>query len=240
MINPWFKFYGSEYLSDPKIDALTAQERSCWLTMLCMASTSSTPGSIEFLTVETLLTRSGVSWDPYDTKEWDSLLGIIKRFEKMKMITADDEGVITILNWSKRQETNLTDAERSKSYRDRKKNRHTNDTKPVTNVTQEENRIEKNREKEVKKPLSASFNYLKNVPEEDIVVFLDRFETTRTDIKSKAEDLGNWCIANGKRKKNYKLFLLTALKKDFPAKTKSVKKEPIIENGVFVGYKETV
>lgn len=146
MANQWFKFYGSEYLSDPKIATLSAQERSCWVTLMALASTASTPGYVEYLTTEVLLTKSGIIFDPYNPEEWDRCLGVLDKFVRLKMISKDDSGNIVITNWSKRQETNLTDAERAKSYRDRMKNRHANVTLPVTNVTQEENRIEENRE----------------------------------------------------------------------------------------------
>lgn len=146
MVNPWFKFYGGEYLSDPKIGALTPQERSCWITLLCMSNTSSIAGIIEYLTVEVLLEKSGIKFDPYSPKEWESCLSVLQKFENMKMITKNNNGTIEINNWMKRQETNMTDAERAKSYRDRKKERHANVTHNVTNVTQEENRIEENRE----------------------------------------------------------------------------------------------
>lgn len=145
MVNPWFKFYGSEYLSDPKIGILNGQERSCWVTLLCLAGNSSTPGIIEYLTVEVLLEKSGIHFDAYDNDEWIKILGVLERFERMKMIKWHLDGTIEVLNWKKRQETNLTDAERAKSYRDRKKERHANVTDNVTNVTQEENRKEKKR-----------------------------------------------------------------------------------------------
>jgi len=139
--NPWFKFYGGEYLADPKIASLTPQERSCWITLLCLAGMSSEPGKVEFLTIDALLQKSGVIWDPYDTTEWDSARTVLDKLERMKMITKSEDGVIEIRNWVKRQETNLTEAERAKSYRDRK--RHANVTDNVTNVTQEENRGDK-------------------------------------------------------------------------------------------------
>lgn len=121
MLNQWFKFYGFEYLSDPKIGALNAQERSCWLTLLCLAGSSTIPGVIEFLTVEVLLQKSGISFDPYHPEEWDKCLSVLKKFEAMKMITADSNGVVTIINWNKRQESSLTNAERQARYREKHK-----------------------------------------------------------------------------------------------------------------------
>lgn len=139
MANQWFKFYGAEYLSDPKMDRLTVQERSCWITLLCMAS--QTEGKIRYLSVEGLLNKSGIHFDPYDSSEWDKALGVLKTFEQYEMINIHKNGTIEIKNWEKRQEHNLTVAERVAKSRAKRKN-VTND---VTNVTLEENRIEENR-----------------------------------------------------------------------------------------------
>jgi len=117
----WFKFYGSEYLSDPKISSLTPQERSCWVTLLCLGSTSSEPGVIEYLTVEALLEKSGLKWDPYHPEEWEGAKGVLLKLERMKMIKMSESGTITIINWEKRQESFLTGAERAAKYRAKKK-----------------------------------------------------------------------------------------------------------------------
>ncbi len=85
--NPWFKFYGGEYLSDPKIAALSAQERSCWITLLALASVSTAPGTIEFLTVEVLLEKAGLHFDPYHPEEWNAALSVLDKFVKLKIRT---------------------------------------------------------------------------------------------------------------------------------------------------------
>lgn len=74
--------------------------------------------------------------------------------------------------------------------------------------------------------------YLSEIPEKDMKEFLVRFNTTKRAIESKAEDLKLWCESNAKMKKNYKAFLLNALKKDFePRKIDPIvkEKEPVIE-----------
>lgn len=144
MANQWFKFYGGEYLSDPKIDRLSAQERSCWVTLLCLGSMNG-GGKINFLTIEVLLNKSGINFDPYKPEEWEAALGVLKKFENLKMITLDDDGSITIKNWEKRQEMALTNAERQARYRKKKNKSNENVTGRVTKVTLEENRIEENR-----------------------------------------------------------------------------------------------
>jgi len=142
--NHWFKFYGGEYLSDPKIKSLTPQERSCWITLLAMASVASDPGKIEYLTIDVLLTSSGIVWDPYHPEDWDKGQMVLEKFSRMKMLKAT-ENCVEIINWTKRQERILTDAERAKNYRDRKQERHLNVTPNVTNVTLDKSRVDKSR-----------------------------------------------------------------------------------------------
>lgn len=149
MANQWFKFYGAEYLSDPKMDRLSPLERSCWLTVLCLASMSE-DGVIEFLTIESLLNKSGIQYDPYHPDEWEQALSVLTKFKKMRMIDLTYEGDIIILNWEKRQEKALSGYERVKRYRENKKKQEL-DNELITsdNVTDntriEENRIEENR-----------------------------------------------------------------------------------------------
>jgi hypothetical protein len=61
----------------------------------------------------------------------------------------------------------------------------------------------------------ASLKYLSNIPQEDMKEFTDRFIASEKEIKSKAEDLRLYCERKGKVYKNYKSFLLNALKRDF-------------------------
>lgn len=139
-MNPWFKFYGSEFLSDPKMAALRPVERSCWVTLLALASSSSEAGIIEFLTVEVLLQKSGVTWDPYHPEEWDSCLGILQKFQKMKMIQLSEDGSISIQNWHKRQDSHLSNAERQAKFREKQK--ESNAPRYKSNARIEENRID--------------------------------------------------------------------------------------------------
>lgn len=153
-LNQWFKFYGGEFLSDPKIASLSAQERSCWMTLLCLASISSTPGIVEFLTVEVLLTKSGIEFNPYSPEEWNASLAVLEKFVRMKMITKSEEGVIEIMNWKKRQETALTNAERQARYRGTKGSNE-KVTGHVTNVTLDKNREDKNKNDDFKSKSSS-------------------------------------------------------------------------------------
>lgn len=142
MADQWFKFWGVEYLGDVKMDSLSAADRSCWLTLLCLASASDIPGVLKFVTESYLMMRSGIE---KGSDEWELTKGILERLEVLQMLR-NDNGVVTILNWNKRQKRASTVYERVKKYRQRNEN--------VTNVTKrnesdnnriEEKRIEENR-----------------------------------------------------------------------------------------------
>ncbi len=115
MANQWFKFYGGEYLSDPKMLSLTGSERSCWLTLLCYASMSGKDGIISHLTEEMLMTQSGIK--PL-RKDWETTKGIFKKLENLGMIDIKTNE-IHIKNWRIRQEMYLTGAERAARYREK-------------------------------------------------------------------------------------------------------------------------
>lgn len=139
----WFKFYGGEYLSDPKMLALNASERSCWITLLSYASVADDGGRVKHLTEESLLSQSNVN---VFSEEWRKDTSVIKKFEELGMITVDSNGTVTICNWGKRQESYLTGAERQKRFRDKQKSNNKVTRKSnESNARIEENRIEENR-----------------------------------------------------------------------------------------------
>lgn len=110
--------YGLEYLSDPKIKSLNANERSCWITILCYASVSSVEGEILHLGERQIMLDAGV--DPL-SDSWKDTEGILQRFAKLGMIEVSD-GLIRVTNWNKRQFKTLSGYDRIKRHRDRKKN----------------------------------------------------------------------------------------------------------------------
>lgn len=135
----WFKFYGGAYLSDPKMLMLTACERSCWLTLLAYASVSENGGKVKYLTEQQLMIAAGVS--PMH-EEWDITVGVLAKFDGLDMISLEKDE-IEVLNWGKRQESYLSNAERQRKYREKVKS-----NADVTTPLQQSNariRIEENR-----------------------------------------------------------------------------------------------
>src|SRR3990167_4802030 len=131
----WFKFYGIEYLVDPKILSLSPCDRSCWITLLCYASVNDNAddnGVIQHLSEYQLMVQAGID---FTKEEWKETEGVLDRLENLEMIQLDN-GKITLLNWRKRQETNLTGYERVKKYRQKKQNDN-------AMITSDKNRIDK-------------------------------------------------------------------------------------------------
>lgn len=91
--------------------------------------------------------------------------------------------------------------------------------------TQEGKGKEGNKEREEK----LASEYLLNIPKEDLDQFEKRFDTTKKAIESKAEDLLLWCKQKGAFKKDYKAFLLKAIKKDFPERKEPIKIKKRVE-----------
>lgn len=153
---------------------------------------------------------------PYDQSiTVDDIRSFIKEITKAGLVTwykADENYFIQHPNWGKYQ---ILRADRKKD----------SDIPPP-----DDNQVSTKRERKLsklskeKKVITASHEYLKKIPEADLEEFHKRFDCSKKAIASKAEDLLLWVETNGRQKKNYKTFLLNALKKDFPER-----KIPIIQ-----------
>lgn len=119
--------------------------------------------------------------------------------------------LITIVNWIKHQSS------------DSKSNNRATTEQQQADTNKNEEKV-KNEKKE--RP-HASIAYLKEIPIEDIKEFTHRFEISEKGVRSKAEDLLLYCERKGKVYKNYKAFLLNAVKKD--CKEREVRKTEKIE-----------
>ena len=58
-------------------------------------------------------------------------------------------------------------------------------------------------------------SYLDNLPEDHLNEFHVKYHASKEKIKEKSHDLANWCRSEGKKKKNYRAFLLRIMNKDF-------------------------
>lgn len=216
----WFKFYNSKWLSDLAILSLSPIDRLCFITLLCVtAQCDERTGTVTQYHEHRILTLTHLSDDEY--KEG---IGFTKRLVEVGLIEQIDDTTIHLKNFEKRQNSNLSGAERAKKYRDKSKSDERSKDK-VTNVTPI--RVEKIRlDKRKRGGLHSSIKYLSNIPKEDVKIFTDRFEATEKQIMGKAEDLKLYCESKGRIYKNYKSFLLNALRKDFPERSEEDRKKP--------------
>jgi hypothetical protein len=155
----WFKFYGQDFLTDPKMRGLTVEEKMCWITLLCLANGEEKEGKVHFVTEADVMMQSGI--EP-ESPVWKSTVGVFKKFENLKMITIDNGddsySEITLLNFHKRQGEAMTGYERLKKYREKKKvaelteeisdNENDNEA-PLSKITIDKSRKEKKRKEKI-------------------------------------------------------------------------------------------
>lgn len=161
-MSKWFKFYGQDWMTDPKVIRLTPEQRLCFVTLMCLASASRHDDyRITGLTPEVLLSISHITPDPYnDTGQWEKNLKTLDVFNDNEMITLHDNGDIVIKRFKERQESQLTGYERIKKYREKQKQdknieqintttKPKKDSKVINDnkmITVEKRRVEKKRE----------------------------------------------------------------------------------------------
>ena len=146
----WFKFYGQDFLTDPKIKSLSVERRQCWVVLLCLANAEEKDGHIRFVKESDIMIQAGIE---YDGQTWHETLGFIELFEELQMITIDNENDnvydVTLLNFTKRQGGAMTNYERLKKWRNKKKTLSSNEAKGGNNDNDDNendnDRIDKNR-----------------------------------------------------------------------------------------------
>lgn len=214
----WFKFYGQDWLTDLKVRRLSLEDKMCFITLLCLASTADEGGLVRNCDEFTLIELSNLRDNPYDdNNEYRRAIGCLKRYEALQIVTLYDNGDVTVNNFERRQGENLSNAERQKAYRERLKTKpkERNDSNITryndSNARIEENRIEKNREEEKKEP---SLSFLEKLPTELSTSLSEKYHISPKGIQSKATDLLLYCKQKGKVYKDYKAFLENALRKD--------------------------
>lgn len=157
----------------------------------------------------------------------DMKILLAKRF-----LLSFENGVVVIKHWllhnairkDMYQETQYLDEKKMLKVKDNKaytegnvQIRNESVTKPVHRLDQI--RLEKIREEKEGDPDKPErhLSYLLEIPEEDLTELEKKYNVYREGIKGKAEDLHNYIQAKGKTHtyKNYKAFLMNALKKDF-------------------------
>lgn len=217
----WFKFYGQDYLTDSKLGSLNPFQRLMWVTLLCIASQDENKsGVLKHINEARVMALSGLNYE-----DMESMYGVqqnetLETFCNMGLVTWINKDTLLIKNYNKKQTQQSTSTERVAAWRERNqaKDSHTQHVTDETNVTLQSNgRVDKNRldKREEREKPESSINFLKNIPTALIEELKTSINCSEQQIKSKATDLILYCEANGKRYKNYKAFLINALRKDF-------------------------
>lgn len=200
----WFKFYNNKWLTDLAILSLDPLDRLCFITLLCIASSSDERnGVITQYHEHRILTLTHLS-----PEEYNKCVGLTHRLVDSGIIEEITSNEIKIKNFEKRQNTMLSGAERAKKYRERQK------VTKVTNKSDESNaRVEKSREdkKRVDKSIEVSkdtYGEFKNVnlSKEEYEKLITMFSEKNTLIL--IEELSGYIAS---KRKNYASHYATLL-----------------------------
>lgn len=202
------RYINTKFWSDTWISNLDPVEKLLYLYLITNEKTSIC--GIYELPLKIMAVETGIEKEMIDK--------ILRRFEKDKKVIYK-KGWINLTNFIKHQQTS---SEKIKTGIEICLNQVPKDildtlSIPYTypsNYSNTNSNTNSNIEREA--PPASNLSYLKEIPLEDIEYFTKRFDLGEKQLKSKAESLYLYCEAKGKRYKNYRAFLLNALKKDFP------------------------
>ena len=105
---PWLRLY-TEMLFDPKIRSLSAAEKWIWIGLLLLANRGKPRGTVhvcESTPYDMPLLASML--DLYD-EEQECLAPALEKMKRLDMISADDQGIISVTHFDKRQYEYLSD-----------------------------------------------------------------------------------------------------------------------------------
>lgn len=218
----WFKFYGQDFLTDPKIRHLSPNAKLFWVILLALANSEDKKGLIQNISEEYIFELAGLS---RSKDEWNEEKNFLTLFKDLKMIEVVTNSNVTglidivVLNFDKRQNQDSSNAERQRRFRERQKAKSGNSN--ASNVTLhnesnarvdknriDKNRIEKERDKEKK------YNSLTSLTDETLQEIADKYLVPLAFVRSKLDDMTNWLTSKGKTYKNYKAALMNWVKND--------------------------
>ncbi len=131
----WFKFYGKDFMVDPKINRLNPIHQLMWVKLLCHASDTK-DGVVKYITEDDLTMDCRITASDDFV---DYTIGFFDRLIEMDMIEVG-ENYVKVIHYQERQEIMLSNAERQKRYREKHKDSN------VTESNDSNARVEKSRE----------------------------------------------------------------------------------------------
>lgn len=186
---PWLKLY-TEIRTDPKMQALNDLEFRTWLNILCLSAESKVRGVI---CIEEGLAYpvEGLARTLFISPE--ELTSCFNKFQKLRMIDVDQDGIIVVIHFDDRQYEKPSDKPEEVAKRVRK-HRVTKSNADVTQVKRQENAIEEegDKDKELDKELDINNNI--NAREgENVVTKEPETEVAPMDVGTQSV---NWAEKN--------------------------------------------
>jgi len=132
----------------------------------------------------------------------------LKSTNEITIKSTNKYSLISINNWETYQSINQLP------------NQQLTSNQPATNHT-----IRNKEYKNIKR--ESKLTYLLNIPQNDLEQITNDFELTVKQLQAKGETLHSYCQAHGKKYKNYRAFLLNAIRKDFKKRPERVK--PVVQ-----------
>ncbi|KUO77225.1 MAG: hypothetical protein APF81_08415 [Desulfosporosinus sp. BRH_c37] len=169
---PWLKLH-TEIRTDPKMQALSDLEFRTWINILCLSAESKVRGVI-CIDVGLAYPVEGIARALFISIE--DFTSCINKFEKLRMIDVDQDGIITVTHFDDRQYEKPSDkpeevAKRVSKCRSKKSNAD------VTPVKHKGNAIEEDKEKEGDTDTELDINNNNNAREEIVITVNDTEET---------------------------------------------------------------
>jgi hypothetical protein len=191
----WFRFW-NDSVNDIKLLQLSDYEYRIWTYLLSYAS------SIDSVSGQLQTTFKSLSLHFH--QRFNHFSRCIETFQNLGLITVDEQGFITIINWNKRQFLSDNAYERVKKYRELKKKRNVSSN---VSVTAPETETETERKKYIKKEkIEFQENHFVNIPD----AFMEKWKSIAPGISVRQEitKAEAWVLSNPKLKKsNWSRFL---------------------------------
>ena len=191
----WFRFW-NDSVNDIKLLQLSDYEYRIWTYLLSYAS------SIDSVSGQLQTTFKSLSLHFH--QRFNHFSRCIETFQNLGLITVDEQGFITIINWNKRQFLSDNAYERVKKYRELKKKRNVSSN---VSVTAPETETETERKKYIKKEkIEFQENHFVNIPD----ALMEKWKSIAPGISVRQEitKAEAWVLSNPKLKKsNWSRFL---------------------------------
>jgi len=155
----WFKFYYHKWLGDPKIIQLDPIDRLCFITLLCVTSQrDERNGVVSHYDERTIIRLTQL--EDNDRKRAE---GFTQRLENAGLVAYVNDTDLLIKNYEKRQNSQLSSAERSKNYRDRKRDESNTPLRDARHAREDKIRVEESREDKSIEVVRGVYGELGNV-----------------------------------------------------------------------------